>query len=425
MSEQEIEALDATTTAGVEGPPRQIRFDALAVPTFRWYWITSWISSTGDGMENVTRNVLVYQLAGASAPFWLGMMVFAHWVPFTFFSLYGGVLADRYDNRKVQIVAQLLLMTAAISIAAATLGGIVTTWWLFGLLLLHGFAGAIGGPAQQTLIHSMVGPSKLLSAVSLNSTARQFSQVIGPAVAGFIVVAFGPGWGFLINAFTFVPLLVFLALVRVKPLGARSTTPIAAALRDGLRFVRGRPFIAALIGVEMLGVIFLGHTFNSFLVLFAHDVLHVDDLGYSFLLVGSGIGAVAAAFYLAYARDRRHSGRFIVAAAMAEMLAILVFAFSTNHALSFLLLVVVGGAPVLTQALTKPKIQLSAPNAIRGPVIGPYTFCTQGMRALNCPLLGGAAIVFGAPMAVAGAAAVVLAGLAAILARVPQLRRDR
>src|SRR5437773_5948210 len=425
MAEQKVDALEVTPGAGVAPVPRRIRFEALAIPTFRWYWVTSWISSTGDGMENVIRNVLVVQLAGATAPFWLGMMVFAHWVPFTFFSLYGGVLADRYDNRKVQIVAQLLLMTAAVAIAVVTIGGVVTTCWLFGLLLLHGFAGAIGGPAQQTLIHSMVGPSKLLSAVSLNSTARQFSQVIGPAVAGFIVVAFGPGWGFLINAFTFVPLLIFLGFVRLRPLGARSTTPIRAALRDGLRFVRGRPFIAALIGLEMLGVIFLGHTFNSFLVLFAHDVLHVDDLGYSFLLVGSGIGAVAAAFYLAYARDRRHSGRFIVGAAMAEMLAILVFAFSTNYAASFLLLLVVGASAVLTQSLTNTKIQLSAPNDIRGRVMGAYTFGTQGMRVLNGPLLGGAAIVFGAPMAVAGAAAVVFAGLAAILARVPQLKQDR
>jgi MFS family permease len=341
------------------------------------------------------------------------------------FSLYGGVLADRYDNRTVQILAQILLMTAAISIAIATLGGIVTTWWLFGLLLLHGFAGAIGNPAQQTLIHSMVGPAKLLSAVSLNSTARQFSSVVGPAVAGFIVVAFGPGWGFLINAVTFVPLLVFLALIRTRPLGARSTTPIRTALRDGLRFVRGRPFIAAIIGVEMLGVIFLGHTFNSFLVLFAYDILHVDALGYSFLLVGSGIGAVLAAVYLAYARDRRHSGRFIVAAAMAEMLAIFVFAFSTSYGLSFLLLLVVGGAAVITQSLTNTKIQLAAPDELRGRVMGAYTFGTQGMRVLNGPLLGGAAIVFGAPVAVAGAAAIVFAGLAAIVARVPQLRRDR
>ena len=110
---------------------------------------------------------------------------------------------------------------------------------------------------------------------------------------------------------------------------------------------------------------------------------------------------------------------------MAEMLAILVFAFSTNYAASFLLLVVVGASAVLTQSLTNTKIQLSAPNDIRGRVMGAYTFGTQGMRVLNGPLLGGAAIVFGAPVAVAGAAAVVFAGLAAILARVPQLKRDR
>src|SRR6266540_159149 len=95
----------------------------------------------------------------------------------------------------------------------ATLSNIVTVWWIFGLLLVHGFAGAIGNPAQQTLIHSIVGRERLLSAVSLNSTMRQFSQVIGPAVAGFVFLAFGAGWGFLVNALTFVPLLVFLGFV--------------------------------------------------------------------------------------------------------------------------------------------------------------------------------------------------------------------
>ncbi len=425
MAERKVDALEVTPGAGVAPAPREIRFEALRVPVFRWYWVTSWISSTGDGMENVIRNVLVLRLAGDSAPFWLGMMVFAHWIPFTVFSLYGGVLADRYDNRKVQIVAQLLLMAAAVGIAAATLGGIVTTWWLFGLLLLHGFAGAIGGPAQQTLIHAMVGPTKLLSAVSLNSTARQFSQVIGPAVAGFIVVTFGPGWGFLINALTFVPLLVLLIVIRVRPLSARSTQPIVASLRAGLGFVRRRPYVAALIGVEMLGAVFLGHTFNSFLVLFAHDVLHVGDLGYAFLLVASGIGAVCAATYLAYRRERAISGRFVVFAAMAEIVAILVFAFSTSYALSLVLLFVIGLAAVLTHSLTNTKVQLSSPDELRGRVMGAYTFGTQGLRVLNGPILGGAAILLGPPLAVAGAAVAVLAGLAAIVLRVPQLRQDR
>jgi MFS family permease len=408
--------------AAVAAQPSRARFAALEVPTFRWYWVASWISSTGDGMENVIRNVLVVQLAGAAAPFWLGMMVFAHWLPFTLFSLYGGVLADRYDNRKVQIVAQILLMCAAFGVAWATLGGFVTTWWIFGLLLLHGFAGAIGNPAQQTLIHAIVGRERLLSAISLNSSARQLSQVIGPAVAGFIVVAFGPGTGFLVNAMTFIPLLVLLTVIRVAPLAERSRAPIAQSLRDGLQFVRVRPLIAALIGAEMLGVIFLGHTFNSFLVLFAYDVLHVDALGYSFLLVGSGIGAVGAAIYLAYAH-RQHTGRFILVAAMVEMVAILLFAFSTSYAISFLLLLAVGASAVLTQALTNTTIQVSAPNEIRGRVMGAYTFGTQGMRVLNGPILGGLAILFGAPIAVGGAALAVLAGLGVILAKVPALKQ--
>jgi len=337
------------------------------------------------------------------------------------FKFASGYFSDRIRHRKS-------VATAGYAVTAAGLGLLqaVTTWPQ--VLLGRGVAW-IGRGARQPIRAAMLAGSvekqDLGKAFGFHQAMDTVGAVIGPAVAGFIVLAFGPGWGFLINALTFVPLLVFLALVRVKALSARSTTPIGAALRDGLRFVRGRPFIAALIGVEMLGVIFLGHTFNSFLVLFAYDVLHVDALGYSFLLVGSGIGAVAAALYLAYARDRRHTGRFIVAAAMAEMAAILVFAFSTNYALSFLLLIVVGGAAVLTQSLTNTKIQLSAPDNLRGRVMGAYTFGTQGMRVLNGPLLGGAAILFGAPIAVAGAAAVVFAGLAAILARVPQLKQDR
>jgi len=107
------------------------------------------------------------------------------------------------------------------------------------------------------------------------------------------------------------------------------------------------------------------------------------------------------------------------------MAAILLFAFSTSYLVSFALLFLVGVSAVLTQALTNTKIQLSAPDELRGRVMGAYTFATQGMRVLNGPILGGAAIVFGAPLAVAGAAAAVLAGLGVILARVPQLRQER
>ncbi len=404
-------------------PIRRRRFAALDVPTFRWYWILSWISTTGDGMENVIRGYLVVQLVGLqAAPFWLGMMVFAHWVPFTFFSLYGGILADRYDARKIQVVSQLLLLAAAIGVATATLTGIVTVWWIFGLLLVHGFAGAIGIPAQQTLIHAMVRKEKLLSAVSLNSTARQLSQVVGPAVAGFIYLAFGAGWGFVVNALTFLPVLAFLSLVRVPPLHQPEPQPLREALEEGVTFVRRRPLLGSLIAMEGVGVVFLGHTFSSLLVVVAAQRWPDMPLAYAYLLVASGIGAAVAAVYLGAGTERRRPGAFVAATAMVEMAAILFFALAGDYLAAFGLMVVIGLTQVLTQSVTNTTLQLSAPDRIRGRVMGAYSFGTQGLRVVNGPLLGGLATAFGVAAAAGGSAALVLVILGGVLLGVPELR---
>ena len=416
--------LDDPAPVAVASPFRGLRFDALRIPTFRAYFAASTLSSAGDGMENVIRAWLVLQLAGEAAPFWLGMMVFAHWVPYTFFSLYGGVLADRYDNRKVQLASQALLLCAAVAVAYATLAGFVTVWWIFALLLLHGFAGAIGQPARQTLIHAMVGRENLVSAVSLNASVSQVAHVVGPVVAGFVLVAFGPGGGFLVNALTFIPLLVLLLVIRVPRLGAPAAKqPMRDSLGEGMAFVRARPSVAAFISVEMLSAVFLGQAFMSLLPVFATRSLGGDQLGYAFLVAAGGVGAVISGIYLATLTEVRHKGRLIFGAAMTSVVAIFLFALSTSYPASFALLVVVGGATVLTQSLTNTTIQLSAPDQLRGRVMGAYVFATQGLRVLNGPVLGGAAVLFGPPLAVAGSATLVLATLVTVLARVSSVRR--
>ena len=411
------EKLPSVGPAGPLVPPQpRLRLAAFEVPLYRWYFTASWISSAGDGMETVIRNLLVLRLAGDQAAFWLGIMVFAHWVPFTIFSLLGGTLADRYDLRKLQLVAQLLLFAAGLGVALVTIAGLVSVWWIFGFLLLHGFAGAIGNPAQQTLVHSIVGRERLLSAVSLNSTSRQLSQVVGPAIAGLVFVAFGPGWGLLVNALSFVPLLLLLTFMRLPRAELRVPQAPLEALREGLRFLRTRPRLTALIGVEMLPVVFLGHTFHSLLPLFARDRLGADELGYSFLLVASGLGALGAAVWLAYGRERADPLRIVVVAAAIEIAAILVFALTTSYPLALALMLAIGASGVIAQALANTTLQLSAPDRIRGRVMGAYSFGTQGTRVVNGPLLGGLAQVFGPALAVAGSAALVLAALGGILA---------
>ncbi len=398
--------------------PSRERFAALAVPTFRAYLITSAISSAGDSMETAIRNWLVWELT--HSPFWLGMMTFAHWIPFTLFSLYGGVLADRYDNRKIQLVAQALLTLAALGVAVATLGGFVNEWWIFGLLLLHGFAGAIGGPAQQTLIHSIVGRNRLLSAVSLNATMRQVVRVVGPAVAGYVLLVFGAGFGFLVNALTFLPLILVLLLIRVpRVIDSGPPQTVRESFVEGVRFIRSRPAIASLLAIQVLPVLLLGDAFSALLPVFATDVLHSNELGYGFLLAGSASGAFVAALVLGSLPDLRRKGLVIVTTAAIEMAAIFLFALSNVYALSLLLLVAVGATTVLTQALTNTAIQLSVPDRIRGRAMGAYSFATQGMHLANGPALGAAALVFGAPAAVGASALIVLAALGVIVARVP------
>jgi MFS family permease len=352
-------------------------------------------------------------------------MVFAHWVPFTFFSLYGGVLADRYDNRKVQLVAQSLLMVAGLGVAIVTLAGVVNEWWIFGLLLLHGFAGAIGNPAQQTLINDLVGKERLLSAISLNSSMRQVTQVVGPLIAGWFLIVLGPGWGFFANATTFVPLLIVLAVLR--PTHRSSRAPLTLGTRDSVRegfaFLRRNPTIGALIALEMVPVVFLGHTLNSLMPAIATDVLHVGEQGYVVLLAGSGVGALVAAVWLAYAKIQRR-GLVIIGAAIFETVCVLLFSLSTSYALSFALLLAVGGTAVITQSLTNTTIQLSAPDRLRGRVMGAYSFGTQGLRVVNGPILGGAAqLLANVPLAIGAASVLVIALLGGLAALVPGLRK--
>jgi MFS family permease len=424
MNEAAGSGTTTTPGPGVLAVPPRMRFAALEVPSYRWYWALSWLSNTGDGMENVIRSYLVVQIVGLqAAPLWLGVMVFAHWVPFTFFSLYGGILADRYDGRKVVIWSQLLLFGTASAVAAATLTGRINVWWLFGLLLVHGFAGAVGTPAQQTLIHSIVGRDRLLSAVSLNSTARQFSQVVGPALAGLVFLVFGAGWGFFINALTFIPLLAFLSLLRVPRVEATAARAVLDELREGVRFVRGRPLLGSLIGIEATTVVFLGQTFSSLLVVFAAQRFpQIGPLAYPFLLVASGAGGIVGAFFLAYRRAPRRVGLFVAATTMLEMLSILLLAFSAAYAVALALMVVFGLASVLAQSLTNTTLQLSAPDRLRGRVMGAYSFGTQGLRIVNGPLLGALAAGVGVPLAFAASAALVLAVLGSFTLAVPQLR---
>ena len=195
--------LTGTAVQTAEAAPR---FAALRNPTFRLYWLATVSSALGDISEAVVRNWLVWELT--RSPFWLGIANFCHWLPFSLLCLHAGVWADRVNNRKFVRLSEFFYLSSAAIMAALVLAGAIKMWMVLALLVLHGIGGGMSQPSRMVLVHNMVGKEALLNAISLNSSARNSLQVIGPPLAGLCLVTIGAGWAYVFIAALFVPLII-------------------------------------------------------------------------------------------------------------------------------------------------------------------------------------------------------------------------
>src|SRR5688572_2687999 len=164
---------------------------------FRHYWIGALISNIGTWTQTVAQGWLVYQLTGSAAM--LGWLGFAQSAPFLLFALYGGVLADRFERRRLMIWTQSGMMLVAFVLAFLTLTGLATVWHVLVLVLANGVVNAFNTPVRQSIVSDLVPKEDLANAIAINSTQFQSSRTLGPALAGILLAAVGPGWCFLVN----------------------------------------------------------------------------------------------------------------------------------------------------------------------------------------------------------------------------------
>ena len=171
------------------GGRREIRFAALHHPAFRAYFVTNALAMMGDNMEHVISYWVLFEQF--HSPALGGFAILSHWLPFLFFSVYFGALADRFDTRRVIQLSMVLFMLVSLGWGVLILSGTLEIWHAAVLLMIHGMAGVLWGPASQLLIHHIVGTENLQSAVRLNSTSRMLGVLLGPAVGGGLMLAFG------------------------------------------------------------------------------------------------------------------------------------------------------------------------------------------------------------------------------------------
>ncbi|AKT43335.1 MFS transporter [Chondromyces crocatus] len=395
---------------------------ALRHRNYRLFFSGQLVSLVGTWMQSVAQAWLVYRLTGSSLL--LGAVGFAHQIPVFFLATVGGTVADRRNRRSVLLCTQTAAMTLALTLATLTLSGLVRIEHVFVMASLLGVVNAFDIPARQSFIVEMVGREDLPNAIALNSSIFNGARIVGPAVAGVLVVMIGEGYCFLLNGLSFLAVLAGLLAIRVppRPRPPAHANPLAAAL-EGFQFVaRTRAMRALLL---LLGLMSLtAAPYGVLLPPFADRILLGGPRAYGLLMVAAGVGAVIGALTLAARRGLKDLGNWVLGASALMATSLFLFSLSRSFWLSWLLLVPTGFGMMVHLAGTNTLVQSMVPDALRGRVMAVHSMTFMGIAPLGSLFTGWLADRFGPAQALALNSACCLAGAALFATRLQKLGEE-
>lgn len=408
--------------AAAQTPAREKSFAALRHPGFRIYFIGSTLAMMADSVEHVISYWMIYQKF--QSPALGGFAVLSHWLPFLLFSVYSGALADRFDPRRLIQLGMLCFISASLAWGYFFLTDSLQQWQAEVILIVHGMAGVLWGPAGQLLLHDIVGPAHLQSAVRLNATSRFLGLLLGPAVGGAALFLLGPVWGIFLNALIYLPLLLWLFWAPYGPKfrAAAAAAPRAAMRGFGdivgsIRAVAGDRAIASIILLVGFASLLVGNAHQAQMPEFAHDLGH-DHAGahYSMLLAANAAGALAAGLILESRGLLSARPRTALVLVMLWCVAITGFAAAPFYPLAVACLFVAGFLELAFYSMAQTLVQLGAPAQMRGRVIGLFNMSSLGLRAFSGLTVGVGGSYIGIHWSL-GLSAVTLLAVTAMLAR--------
>ncbi|QFZ16494.1 MFS transporter [Saccharothrix syringae] len=427
------EQLDRNSTAP---PPRRRNagmFASLRVRNYRYYASGQVVSLVGLWMQRVAQDWLVLELSDGS-PVALGIAAALQFAPTLLLSLWAGVLADRMDKRKLLVALETGLGLCALTLGLLDVTGVAQLWHVYLLCLLLGAVSAVETPVRQSFVVEMVGRDQLTNAVALNSMTFNLARMVGPAIAGGMIIVVGTGWVFLINAVTFLGVIAGLLLMRPAELHRGAPVPREKGqLRAGLRYVRKRPDL-----VILLCLVFFVSTFglNFFVTLavLARNTFGGDADAYGLLSTMLAVGTFAGATLAARRSTRgKPRPRLLITGALAFGVLEVVVGLMPTMWLAGAALVPVGIAMMTFTTTANATVQLAVEPSMRGRVMGLYMLVFLGGNPVGGPVMGWLAEHFTAraPMVFGGVVSIVVALVGGVvLARrggmtlaVPRLRR--
>lgn len=342
------------------------------------------------------------------------------------FSLVAGVIADSFNRRNILFITQSTMMLAAVGLGLLTASGEIEIWHIYLLTGIQAMASSFDGPARQSMIPNLLPRSLYPNAFSLQSIAQNTGTIVGAALSGFVISAFGLYWVYFINAGTYLFVLGALLLIGNIPQnqGVPATSPRVVsvkAIREGIQFILLHPIILSSMVLDFLATFF--SSANTLLPFVAQDILKVSVKEYGWLSAGQSIGAVTVGLLFSQRANIRRQGRLLMSAVVVFGLATIVFGLSRSFFLTLFALVFIGAADSVSTILRNTIRQLQTPDYIRGRMVSINQIFFAGGPQLGEIEAGVVAQLFGVPAAILSGGVGCILAVAAIRARWPQLGR--
>lgn len=395
---------------------------ALRSRNYRLFVAGQSVSLVGTWMQQVAMSWLVYRLTGSA--FLLGVVGFTSQIPTFLLAPVAGVLADRWNRRRLLIVTQALAMLQAALLAAAVLSGMVQIWHIVVLSLLLGVVNAFDIPIRQAFVIEMVSNREDLgNAIALNSSMVNGARLIGPTIAGLLVASVGEGVCFIFNSISYLAVLVALVAMRLDPgtQHRKQRRHVFHELREGFIYAFGfGPIRSILLLIALISL--TGMPYAVLVPVFAKEILHGGAHTFGFLMTAGGCGALAGTVYLASRKSVLGLGRLIVLATVLFAAGIAAFAVSSNMLLSLAALVVAGFGAMTLVASCNTILQTILEEDKRGRVMGLFTVAFMGMAPFGSFGAGAMAGIIGPRETLLIGAACCLVGAVIFARHLPQIR---
>jgi MFS family permease len=359
-------------------------FASLSVRNYRIFFLGMLVSATGTWMQSVAQGWLVLQLTGSGTM--VGLVTAAQFLPMLVGGVFGGVIADRFDKRRILFLSQSVLGVAAGLLAIVTLTGVVQTWMVFACALLTGCGTVVDNPTRQAFVSELVGPDKVANAVALNSAMFNAARIVGPALAGLLILIAGTGTCFAYNAVSYVAVLISLFYLRPEEL--HRGKPVARGkgqVRAGLKYAWHMPELrSTILLVAIVGTFALNFTVLTPLLVDFTFKAGPGTLGLLTSLMGAGslVGALVAA------ARAKPTPKVLIASAGALGLAMFGVAVSPSIAVAGVFLALTGAATITFLSTANSTLQLSSSTEMRGRVMSLYLLVFLGSTPIGGPIVG-------------------------------------